>query len=60
MLDVAYLAGLAVGYWEDIEELESQWSRDKTFSPDMDEANRSELIKNWHKAVSRTRNWITK
>ena len=42
-LGAAYLAGLAVGYWENIEEIQEQWQVDKSFSPAMDE--RKEM--NW-------------
>ena len=57
-LGAAYLAGLAVGYWNDIEELKAQWSEDRTFRPEMKESEVQTLIENWHKAVSRSQNWI--
>lgn len=57
-LGAAYLAGLAVGYWNTIEELKNQWSIDKIFKPDLEESKVNTLIKQWHKAVSRSKNWI--
>ena len=57
-LGAAYLAGLAVGYWNDIEELKAQWSEDRTFHPAMEDADVENLIQNWHKAVKRSQNWI--
>ncbi len=57
-LGAAYLAGLAVGFWENIEELKTQWSIDKTFQPEMETKKVEELLKQWHKAVSRSANWI--
>lgn len=57
-LGAAYLAGLAVGYWNTIEELKNQWSIDKIFKPDLEESKVNTLIKQWHKAVSRSKNWM--
>ncbi len=57
-LGAAYLAGLAIGFWDDIEELKSQWSINKTFKPEMETKKVEELLKQWHKAVSRSANWI--
>lgn len=57
-LGAAYLAGLAVGYWENIEELKKQWSINKTFKPEMEAKKVEALIEQWHKAVSRSANWI--
>lgn len=57
-LGAAYLAGLAVGYWKNVDELQEQWSIDRIFSPAMPQAAVDELIKNWDKAIGRTKNWI--
>ncbi len=57
-LGAAYLAGLAIGYWKNIDELQNQWSIDNVFSPEMKKENVEILIKNWNKAVGRTTNWI--
>ena len=50
-LGAAYLAGLAVGFWEDIEEVQKHWQLDTTFEPKMEETRREELFEGWHKAV---------
>jgi glycerol kinase len=57
-LGAAYLAGLAVGYWKDIEEIKKQWAVDVKFDPQMDNNKTTELLKYWKKAVERSRNWI--
>jgi glycerol kinase len=56
-LGAAYLAGLAVGYWKNIGEIQQQWQVDKTFSPAMDEDKRTELIKGWQRAVRAAVEW---
>ena len=53
-LGAAYLAGLAVGYWKNIEEIQAQWLIDKTFIPSMEQEKRNELTKGWQKAVDTT------
>jgi glycerol kinase len=56
-LGAAYLAGLALGYWSSIDDLRAQVSVDQIFWPKMDKHAALQMIKNWHKAVSRSRNW---
>lgn len=56
-LGAAYLAGLAVGYWADQEEIVANGAVFRTFQPAMDEAVRTTLIKGWDKAVGRTLKW---
>lgn len=56
-LGAAYLAGLAVGYWKNQDDVLENWQIDKTFEPAMEEKNRRELLEGWHKAVERTRGW---
>ncbi|OMP75992.1 MULTISPECIES: glycerol kinase GlpK [unclassified Chitinophaga] len=56
-LGAAYLAGLAVGYWENIDEVKKQWSKDRIFKPELDRQNTEKLLANWKKAVERTRGW---
>lgn len=56
-LGAAYLAGLAVGYWSDKEEIAKKWNVDKTFEPDMEEEGRSKKYAGWKKAVNRALNW---
>jgi len=49
-LGAAYLAGLAVGYWPNREELAANWRADRTFEPVMDEGRRAELTRGWERA----------
>lgn len=56
-LGAAYLAGLAVSFWNSKEDITNRWSVDKTFYPDMAEEKREKLYKGWNKAVSRSVNW---
>lgn len=53
-LGAAYLAGLAVGFWKDQEEIRSNWALARTFHPDMTEDRRAGLISGWKKAVARS------
>ncbi|MGK7394812.1 MAG: glycerol kinase GlpK [Candidatus Cyclobacteriaceae bacterium M3_2C_046] len=57
-LGAAYLAGLAVGYWNNIQELQEQWTTDKIFSPDIPDTEAVKLARKWHVALDRSRNWI--
>lgn len=50
-LGAAYLAGLAVGYWKNKEEISNQWAIDKSFEPSMEEGSRNNLYNGWKKAV---------
>ena len=50
-LGAAYLAGLAVGYWESLEDIRSNWAIDRVFAPNMAEDTRKKLLSGWHKAV---------
>ena len=56
-LGAAYLAGLAIGYWKDVDELKEQWSLDNIFSAEMHEETAETLLTEWHKAVGRSLNW---
>ncbi len=57
-LGAAYLAGLAVGYWKDTEDIKENWKLDRTFEPNMTAEDREKVITGWHKAVSRACDWI--
>lgn len=57
-LGAAYLAGLAVGYWADIDSIRKQWKIDKTFTPQLAPERVKEMLHYWHKAVKAARNWI--
>ncbi|AYD40742.1 glycerol kinase [Clostridium fermenticellae] len=56
-LGAAYLAGIAVGYWKDRDEVSQNWALSKSFEPTIDNSKREELIKGWHEAVKRSMNW---
>lgn len=57
-LGAAYAAGLAVGFWKDLGELEANWSEDKRWEPQMDEETRERNLRLWKKAVTRTFDWV--
>jgi glycerol kinase len=57
-LGSAYAAGLAVGFWNNVDDLRKNWLMDKTWEPKMDAAKRQELYKGWLKAVERTFSWV--
>ncbi len=57
-LGAAYAAGLAVGFWEKVEDLRANWGKDKEWQPKMDEETRAKLYKGWKKAVTRTFDWV--
>ncbi|MDY3521518.1 glycerol kinase GlpK [Riemerella anatipestifer] len=56
-LGAAYLAGLAVGYWDSIEDIKSQWIVDREFEPKMEREKADKMLHYWHKAVKRVQNW---
>jgi glycerol kinase len=56
-LGAAYLAGLAVGFWKDKEEISSKWRLDREFNPELEEEKKEKLYKGWKKAVSRALSW---
>ncbi len=56
-LGAAYLAGLAVGYWSNLEDVKNNWAIDRVFTPAMDEQRRAELLGGWHKAVKCAQFW---
>jgi glycerol kinase len=57
-LGAAYAAGLAVGFWQDFDELRANWGQDKKWQPQMDADTRASLYSGWKKAVTRTFDWI--
>lgn len=56
-LGAAYLAGLAVGFWQDLEEIKQAREIETLFTPVMAEDQRVSLLCGWHKAVDRSKNW---
>jgi glycerol kinase len=57
-LGAAYLAGLAVGFWDDMDSIKTQWEQDRKFTPAMHEDRRTELRADWSRAVERSKSWI--
>jgi len=57
-LGAAYAAGLAVGFWKEVEDLRANWGKDKEWDPKMDAMQRDKLHKGWLKAVTRTFDWV--
>ena len=56
-MGAAYLAGLAVGYWADKEEVIKNWAIDRTFTPEISEEKRTEMVTGWNKAVKCSYGW---
>ena len=57
-LGAAYLAGLAVGYWDSIEQIAKQWQAERTFEPSISADERGTRLARWKEAVERSRGWI--
>jgi glycerol kinase len=57
-LGAAYAAGLAVGFYQNLEDLRSQWAVDHTWQPHMEEQQRESLYGSWKKAVTRSFDWV--
>ncbi|HKO54861.1 MAG TPA: glycerol kinase GlpK [Thermoanaerobaculia bacterium] len=56
-LGAAHLAGLATGFWPDAAAIDAQWTAERVFTPRIGDAERSERIDTWHRAVARTKRW---
>lgn len=57
-IGAAFLAGLAVGFWESQEEIQELWDADRSFNPNMEAEKREKLLHFWQKAIDRSKNWI--
>jgi glycerol kinase len=57
-LGAAYAAGLAVGYYSDLNDLRQNWAVDQTWEPRMEEAQRDSYYRQWKKAVTRSFDWV--
>ncbi|PPF55207.1 glycerol kinase [Clavibacter michiganensis] len=57
-LGAAYAAGLAVGFWKDLDDLRQNWQEDSRWTPDMDDAERERQLRLWKKAVTKTFDWV--
>ena len=56
-MGAAYLAGLAVGYWKDKEEVVKNWAIDRTFTPNIESEKRDKMLRGWKRAVERSYGW---
>ena len=56
-LGAAYLAGLAVEFWKDLDDIRRNWIADRHFDPDLSDAQRAERIQSWNKAVNAAKGW---
>ena len=56
-LGACYLAGLAVGFWEGVEEIRGQWAMDRSFEKKINDSERNAIVSGWEKAVERAKNW---
>jgi glycerol kinase len=56
-LGAAYLAGLAIGYWDTVDELQQQWQADRKFIPVVDTGKTAELLRGWQRAVKASIAW---
>jgi glycerol kinase len=59
-LGAAYLAGLAVGYWKDHDEINDQWQMDREFEAQMDQDDALKLVKDWDRALKAAKAWSEK
>jgi glycerol kinase len=57
-LGAAYAAGLAVGFWSDLDQLRDRWKEGKRWIPNMEDSERQHQIKQWKKAVTKTLDWV--
>lgn len=57
-IGAAFLAGLAVGFWKDRNELQALWAAERSFQPEMANDKQEKLLHFWHKAVERSKNWV--
>ena len=56
-MGAAYLAGLAVGFWQSTDDIKQNWAVDREFAPDITEDARTQRLEGWKKAVGATRGW---
>ncbi|MGL5004557.1 MAG: FGGY-family carbohydrate kinase, partial [Casimicrobium sp.] len=56
-LGAAYLAGLAVGFWNDPSDIKRNWQMDRTFMPTLSRERAQEMMAGWTKAVERSKRW---
>ena len=56
-MGAAYLAGLAVGYWDSLEDIRKNWATDRAFTPAIPDTIRTQRVSGWKKAVACTTGW---
>jgi glycerol kinase len=56
-LGAAYLAGLGIGFWKDLDDIKQQWQVDNIFVPVLDTDASRKLIRDWKRAVERSKHW---
>ncbi len=56
-MGAAYLAGLAVGFWQSRDEIAERWTLDREFEPSMNKQTRATMTRQWHRAVERAKGW---
>ncbi len=57
-LGAAYAAGLAVGFWNSVDDLRANWGKDKEWTPAMAKDDVDAAVRQWKKAVTRTFDWV--
>ncbi|HEY8912718.1 MAG TPA: glycerol kinase, partial [Lacisediminihabitans sp.] len=57
-LGAAYAAGLATGFWSDLDELRANWQEDSRWTPNMETSERERQMRLWKKAVTKTFDWV--
>jgi len=57
-MGAAFLAGLAVGVWKDQAQIRSLWQEEKTFTPQLSKTEAAQRMRNWSRAVERSKGWI--
>lgn len=57
-LGAAYAAGLAVGFWDNLDDLRANWQEDKRWEPNMDSGERDRELRLWKKAVTKSMDWV--
>ncbi|MBT4397917.1 MAG: glycerol kinase GlpK [Bacteroidetes bacterium] len=57
-LGAAYLAGLAVGYWKDMDDLQSQWQKEKQFEQEIKADDMAVMVRKWTRALDKAKSWI--
>ncbi len=58
-LGAAYLAGLAVKYWNSLHDIKDQWQEDRTFLPQIPAGEIKSSVRNWHRAVNAAKAWAS-